>query len=320
MRIPKKLEIANLPTPIQKHEYNGCKFLIKRDDFTGLEFSGNKIRKLEYLLYEAKKQKADYVFTMGGEQSNHCRATAFAAVGQGMQPRIFLWGKDSKVSDGNLFLDKVIGTELEFFAKKDFNAMTQAMEDQKNELAEKGKIAFIIPEGGSSTLGLWGYVNFMKELYEQTGMRGIKGVISAAGSGGTAAGLLIGSALLGLNIKIFGVNVVFTETEFKEKILALAEEAISIYKLNIKINPANLEIIEGYSLEGYKKIDPQKISIIKDFARQTGIIFDPAYTGKTFFAYNDLFLNGKKNSNILMIHTGGLFGTFSKRKEYLEAK
>jgi len=71
--LQKRILLANLPTPVQKTELNGCKFFIKRDDLTGLETSGNKVRKLEYLLYKAKKDKVDYVFTRGGDQSNHCR-------------------------------------------------------------------------------------------------------------------------------------------------------------------------------------------------------------------------------------------------------
>lgn len=320
MKIPKKLNLANLPTPIQKINFNGVNFLIKRDDFTGLEWSGNKIRKLEYLLWEAKKQKSDYVFTMGADQSNHARATAFAATSIGIKPRLFLWGKEPKYADGNLFLDKLINSELVMFDKKDPGLMVKTMYADQEKLKKKGVNAFVIPEGGSSILGLWGYVNFMKEVYEQNGMKGIKGIISATGSGGTAAGMLIGAALLNLNVKIFGVNVVATETEFHQKIIDLAEEAVAHYKLGIKIDPTMLEIIEGYSLEGYKKIDPQKIVKMKEFAAQTGIIFDPAYTGKTFFAFNDLFLTGKKRTNVLFVHTGGIYGVFAKRKEYLTAQ
>ncbi len=55
---PSKLNIANLPTPIQKVEFRGSKFLVKRDDYTGTELSGNKIRKLDYILADVKKKKA----------------------------------------------------------------------------------------------------------------------------------------------------------------------------------------------------------------------------------------------------------------------
>ena len=79
MKIPSKIKLANLPTPIQEISFQGKKFFMKRDDFTGMELSGNKVRKLEYILAQAKKEKADIIFTCGGEQSNHARATAIAA-------------------------------------------------------------------------------------------------------------------------------------------------------------------------------------------------------------------------------------------------
>ncbi|HED06285.1 MAG TPA: pyridoxal-phosphate dependent enzyme, partial [Ignavibacteria bacterium] len=79
MRIPKKLKIANVPTPLKIISFEGKKFLIKRDDLTGVELSGNKVRKLEYLMYQAQKERTDIIFTEGGEQSNHARATVIAA-------------------------------------------------------------------------------------------------------------------------------------------------------------------------------------------------------------------------------------------------
>jgi D-cysteine desulfhydrase len=124
MNEPKKLNLANLPTPIQKFNFNGCDFLMKRDDYTGTELTGNKIRKLEFLMYEAKRLKADYVFTCGGDQSNHCRATAIAAAQLGIKSRLFLWGKENKLKDGNLFLDEMFGAETEYFSKQDYKNVT----------------------------------------------------------------------------------------------------------------------------------------------------------------------------------------------------
>ena len=77
--------------------------------------------------------------------------------------------------------------------------------------------------------------------------------------------------------------------------------------------------MDGYSEEGYKHISREKLNLIKSFAKSSGLFFDPAYTGKAFYAYNENFLQGKKSSRILFIHTGGLYGIFSKRNKYLEA-
>ena len=152
MKLPQKLSLANIPTPVQEIKFEGRKFLIKRDDLTGVELSGNKVRKLEYLLFQAKKEKADYIFTCGGEQSNHARATVIAASKLGMRTRLFLWGKDTPVSDGNLFLDKLTGTEIFFMNKKNYGFVNEIMQEESEMMTGKGKRVFVIPEGGSPHL------------------------------------------------------------------------------------------------------------------------------------------------------------------------
>ena len=315
--IPKKLKIANIPTPLQKLKYNGCTFLIKRDDLTGVELSGNKIRKLEYLLYKAKKKKADYIFTSGGDQSNHCRASVIAAASVGLKSKIFLWGKEKSIPDGNLFLDKVFGAEIGYLTQEEFFNIDKIIEKEKSRFEKKNLKVYDFPPGGSSELGIWGYINFVDELKRQIDLKNVKGLLSASGSGGTAAGLLIGSALNNLNTKIFAVNVLLSKNDLQNYIEELVERCVAEYKLKTKVDFKQLEILDGYSEEGYKKITPEKIDVIKDFAKQSGILFDPTYTGKAFYAYNDHFLRNKKSSKIMFIHTGGLFGTFAKKKDYL---
>jgi len=314
--IPKRISLANIPTPIQKISFEGKSFFIKRDDFTGMETSGNKIRKLEYLLFQPRKEKADVIFTCGGEQSNHARATAFAAASLGMKSKLFLWGKNSSNADGNLFLDKVLGCELRFLSKNEFGNATIIMAEEKLSLEKKGKKVFLIPEGGSSPLGIWGYIHAIEEMQKQNIFRRCNAILTASGSGGTSAGLLVGSLLFNQNLKILAVNVLYPKDEIRNKIITLAEQAIKDYRLPIKLDEKRLEILDGYSQEGYKHISNDKLLLIKKFARHTGIVLDPAYTGKAFKAYYDNFLS-VRTPKTLFIHTGGLYGVFSKRKKYL---
>ncbi|MCW8816475.1 MAG: pyridoxal-phosphate dependent enzyme [Ignavibacteriaceae bacterium] len=318
MKIPKKINFAHLPTPIEKIRFHSKEFLIKRDDYTGSDFLGNKIRKLEYLLYEAKKEKADIIFTCGGDQSNHARATLSAAAKLGIKTRLYLWGKEKNHADGNLFLDKMYGAEIVYLNKKEFLNVDKIMTEERAKLVKKGKRVYVILAGGSSTLGIWGYISFIEELKKQINITKIDGIFSACGSGGTAAGLLVGASVNRLNLKIYAVNVLFTKDDMKKKILQLAEGAVLDYKMPCKINESNLEIFDGYSTEGYKNISDNKIKIVTDFARETGILLDPAYTGKAFCAYNDLVLSKGKGERIIFLHTGGIFGTFPKRKEFLK--
>jgi D-cysteine desulfhydrase len=318
MKIPKKINLAHLPTPLEKIKFRNNEFLIKRDDYTGSDFLGNKIRKLEYLLYEAKREKADIIFTCGGEQSNHARATASTAARLGLRTRLFLWGEEKKTADGNLFLDKMYGADIVYLNKGKFEVVDDLMTEERKKLIRKGKRVYVIPAGGSSTLGIWGYISFIDELKKQINSKNIDGIFSACGSGGTAAGLLVGAALNKAKVKVYAVNVLLPKEIIRKKILQLAEGAVLDFKLPCKIDESNLEIVDGFSKEGYKNISGQKLKLITEFARSTGILLDPAYTGKALCAYNDLILESRIGEKVIFLHTGGVFGTFPKRNEYLK--
>jgi D-cysteine desulfhydrase len=318
MIIPKKFSLANIPTPLHEVKFRGCKILIKRDDFTGLELTGNKVRKLEYLLRFAKNNKFTHIFTSGGDQSNHARATCIASTVLGFKTKLFLWGDKRKKPDGNLFLDRLTGTEIEFLSKNKYTEVNQIMTAQSDSFIAKGKKAYVIPSGGSSPLGIWGYINFIKELNEQVNLSKVKGIVFANGSCGTSAGILVGAALLGINLKVFPINVLMTKEEVFSDTEQLVSDCIREFKLNVKVNFNNLEILDGYSEEGYKNINPEKIQIIKEFFRSTGILLDPTYTGKAFYAFNDNFVKSGRTNNILFLHTGGIYGAFAKKKNYLD--
>jgi D-cysteine desulfhydrase len=319
MMKPKKLELAHLPTPLEKIKFHNKEFFIKRDDYTGSDFLGNKIRKLEYLLFEAKKIKADIIFTCGGDQSNHARATASAAAKLGIKTKLFLWGNENNRLDGNLFLDKMYGSEIVYLNKNEFENVDEIMTAERMKLVKKRKRVYVIQAGGSTTLGIWGYINFVNELKQQINLKNIGGIFSACGSGGTAAGLLVGAALNKIKLKIYTVNVLLSKEVIRKKILQLADGAVLEYHLNCKIDESYLEIIDGYSKEGYKNISDDKIKLISEFARETGILLDPAYTGKAFCAYNNLIFKKGNGKKVIFLHTGGIFGTFTKRDEYLKS-
>ncbi len=317
MKIPKKISLAQIPTPLQEIKFEGKNFLIKRDDLTGCELSGNKIRKLEYIIEDAKREKADIIFTCGGDQSNHARATTIAAKKIGLNTKLFLWGKENSNVNGNLFLNKMFGAEIKYLNKADYDKVNDIMFEERIALLKKNKNAYVLPEGGSTTLGIWGYINFFGELKKQINLSNIDSIVAASGSGGTAAGMLVGAALNKLNVKIVAVNVLYNKEEIKKKILQLAEGCILDYKLKCKINPDNLIILDGYSREGYKNITQSKIKLIRKFAAETGILFDPAYTGKAFYAFYENYLMAGKGRKNIFVHTGGLFGVFGRTKDYL---
>src|SRR4051812_12794496 len=114
---PPRCHLAQLPTPlVELHNLTRLlktgRLLLKRDDLTGLELTGNKVRKLEYVAGAAQVAGADTFITHGGFQSNHCRATAAVAARLGMRCRLLLRSPENPVNDGNLFLDRLFGAQI----------------------------------------------------------------------------------------------------------------------------------------------------------------------------------------------------------------
>jgi len=317
IKYPQSFPIANIPTPLQKIKYENKNFLIKRDDFTGSLLSGNKVRKLEFLLKNAKKKRAEYIFTCGGEQSNHARATLLAAKKYGFKVKLFLWGKDSVNAKGNLFLDKFFGADISFLNKENYSDVNNIMQEEAEILKKKEKKVYVIPEGGSNTIGIWGYIKIIDELNKQINLKQIKGIYSASGSGGTAAGMLVGASHLKLPVKIYAVNVLYSKEKLRKKIINSAEGCIYEFDLSCKLDETKLEIVDGYSKEGYKNINKYKLRLIKKFGQSTGILLDPAYTGKGFAAYYENILLKREGMKVIFVHTGGMFGAFAKSREYL---
>lgn len=317
MNVPDKFQLAVTPTPIDTISFQNKKFLIKRDDLTGCEFSGNKVRKLEYLIAEALKEKAEILITCGGIQSNHARATAIAACRAGLRTKLFLWGSEASIPDGNHFLNIMYGAEIVYLTKREYDNVNDIMQTESKALGKKKKIAYVIPEGGSTTKGIFGYFNFVNELKKQIDIDDLNGIVLACGSGGTAAGILAGLSYYKSDLKVYAVNVLYEEYEMRKRILNLTQAAILEFNLNCRLKNENLILLDGYSREGYKSINKDKIKLIKSFAKETGILLDPAYTGKAFKAFYEKFLMKGKGNKTLFLHTGGIFGIFGRTDEYL---
>ncbi len=321
--IPEKLNIANLPTKIQKlerltKELQGPNIFIKRDDETGSEVSGNKIRKLEFSVKEALNQGCNLLITCGGIQSNHCRATAAIAAKLGLKSSLVLRGSEAKDIDGNLFLNKLLGADIKFITAEDYkhNRML-IMENLKTEYEKQGFKPYIIPEGASNGIGTFGYFNAMEEILNQEKDMNIHfdKIIVAVGSGGTHAGLLLSKKILGFHGEIYGINVCDNEDYFKNRIHNILDESINYLNIDLNFNLDEIHIIDGYVGRGYALSTPETLEFILHIAQLEGLILDPVYTGKAMYGLAKEIKKGtfKKDENILFIHTGGLFGLYPQR-------
>lgn len=322
----KKLNLANFPTKIEKLEKiskeSGINIYLKRDDQTGSEISGNKIRKLEYSIYEAIENGCDTLITCGGIQSNHARATAAAGIKLGMRAILVLRSDEIPELEGNYFLDKVIGADVRIISSDDYRERrAEIMEDIKAESDAEGHKAYIIPEGASNGIGSLGYYSFMEEIKEQEKELGIKfdRIVAAVGSGGTYAGLCMGNAeFFNGEKKITGFNVCDDAEFFKKRSEEIIEEAQKYLDKSIIVKAEDMDIIDGYVGIGYAQSRPEELEFIQKTAKKEGVIFDPVYTGKAMYGMMNEIEKGtfKKGENVLFIHTGGLFGIFSKRNQF----
>ncbi len=329
---PERVKLAQTPTPLQKMERlsqrYGVEIFFKRDDYTGVELSGNKVRKLEFILHHALKLGADTVITCGGAQSNHCRATAYAATKLGMKTVLLLRTPDPDqppVPEANVMLDCLAGASIIWITPEHYQQRDQYFAWQAEQLVAAGACPYIIPEGGSTALGAWGYVSAVEELLQdiskledcdamQTTL------ISAVGSGGTTAGLALGNELFAADFRVVGVNVCEDHDYFKKTVNRIVSDAQSRFLENSMVSPAAFEILDGYVGRGYAQSRPQELEAIRDLARLEGVVLDPVYTGKAYYA---MISELEKNPTcfgprVVFIHTGGLFGLFSIAEQMAE--
>src|SRR4051794_29872976 len=160
---PPRLRLAQLPTPIVElknlaRHLGVERILLKRDDLTGLELTGNKVRKLEYLVADAVAQGCDTLVTHGGLQSNHCRATAAVGARLGLRVRLILRSPDAApANDGNLFLDRLFGAEVSLHPAAEYNGRRKQLIDHAMDAERRaGRKPYFFPVGASVPLGCWG--------------------------------------------------------------------------------------------------------------------------------------------------------------------
>jgi len=320
---PQRVAIAQLPTPIRDarklSSELGVELSFKRDDLTGSTLTGNKVRKLEFLLAEAVAGGANVVVTCGGEQSNHCRATAIAAAELGIKSLLLLRTEnpsDPPATRANILLDKLVGAQIQWVSRAEYQKRAEIFAQVGEQLRTAGQKPYLIPEGGSNALGAWGYVRCVDELAGQIGSEPLT-VVYAAGSGGTGAGLILGAKLLNLPWRIVGFNVCDDEAYFVRAIGEIVESAMNRWKLPIRFERSEVEIVDGYVGAGYAKSSVAELETIRDVARAEGLVLDPVYTGKAFHGLrNELNRNRDRfGSRIVFLHTGGVFGLFPKADE-----
>ncbi|MBD3309128.1 dUTP diphosphatase [candidate division KSB3 bacterium] len=325
--VPPKIALAHLPTPIQQlsrlsQQLAGPDLFIKRDDCTGIAVSGNKVRKLEFIAAQAIEQGYQILITCGGVQSNHARATAAVAARLGLKSHLVLRGTADDIPTGNALLDQILGAQMTYVPDADHATLDTMMQDIAAEYARHGQKALVIPLGASNAIGALGYVAAIEEIVAQCKqMQWVPDyLVSATGSGGTLAGLIIGKELFGLSSQIIGINVSDDEAYFHREIDRILQEFRTQYGVELASDHSSYRIISGYVGAGYALSRPEELRFITHIARTEGILLDPTYTGKAMYGLCQEIEKGTftAGETILFLHTGGIYGIFPKAREFIE--
>ena len=321
-----RINLGYLPTPIAElkqlsQKLNGPKILMKRDDLTGLGLGGNKVRKLEFLIGEALALGCDTVITGGAAQSNHCRQTAAAAASVGLACHLALGGTKPDGINGNLLLDYLFGAQVHWCGE-------QRKGEQLPVIAEKlkaeGRKPYIIPYGGSNSVGALGFVAAMGELKHQldAAHRNVDCIVFPSSSGGTHAGIVAGAAFYNLTVAVVGIGIdkrLSTEIPYEHELASLANELSQKLELKKVYAADYFTVRKEYQTPGYGVVSDLEREAIKLVARHEGILLDPVYSGRAMGGLISMIRNQEfsKDDAVLFWHTGGTPALFDYAKEIM---
>jgi L-cysteate sulfo-lyase len=313
MRSLPRQRFAHLPTPVESlpgvsAALQGPTLWVKRDDQTGLALGGNKTRKLELLVAEARANGARTLITTGAVQSNHCRQTAAAAARFGFDCILVLAGEKPALVTGNLLLDQLFGADVVW---TDSSRRDQALKEAFDSAWEAGRRPYLVPYGGSSPTGAAAYALALQELLE----RGQQPdwIVFASSSGGTQAGLVVGARLFGFQGKILGISVDQPAGELQARVAQLATETADFLGERARFDPGEILVNDSYLGQGYGVMGEPEREAIHLFARRDGLLLDPVYTGRAAAGLIDLARKGyfAVGTSVLFWHTGGTPALFA---------
>jgi D-cysteine desulfhydrase family pyridoxal phosphate-dependent enzyme len=305
-----RLLFALLPTAIEampriSAALKGPRLWVKRDDQTGLAFGGNKTRKLEFLLAEAKAHGARTLITAGAVQSNHCRQTAAAAARFGFDCILVLSGKKPVTITGNLLLDHLFGAKLVWTEP---DKRLEVLQATFEKAWDAGQRPYKIPVGGSNPTGAAGYAYAMEELLKQIKPNETPDwIVFASSSGGTQAGLVAGAQLFGFSGKILGISIDEKSANLSAHVASLATQTMELLGNQHVFKPEDVLVNDSFLGTGYGVMGDLEAEAIQLFALQEGLLLDPVYTGRAAAGLIELCRSGffKPAEKVLFWHTGG---------------
>lgn len=327
-----RLDLGFYPTPLYQLENLskklGINLYVKREDYSGKpSFGGNKIRKLEYLLGDAKANGAEYVFTYGATQSNHAMQTVEVANMVGLKPILYLLAIVEPNKDdikSNLLLDEILGAEVHIIKKlpgeTDAEGDARMYELGRRQIAEleaAGHKCYDIPMGGASPIGSAGFIGGFVEMQDQLDAMNVHAdyIFQATGTGGTMAGLVAGKKITNSDVEIVSVDVCAHPADFDAQSADLANKALEWIGAEPIVQASDFHLEPKYYLPGYEMPNEYGTNGIKTMAKNEGLLLDSVYSGKAFGALLDFVETGKikPGSNVVFMHTGGATALFAEK-------
>ncbi|BDH12861.1 D-cysteine desulfhydrase family protein [Streptomyces hygroscopicus] len=273
---------------------------IKRDDLTGLGGGGNKVRKLEWLCGAAVAEGATTLVTTGAAQSNHARLTAAAGARLGLDVVLVLAGSADSSASGNLALDGLFGATVVWAGEVRGAELAAVAERVAGQLRRRGAVPALIPFGGSSPLGAYGYAECGRELLGQA--PDLDTVVVALGSGGTMAGLVdvLGPA------RVLGVHCGAVDDPagtVTGLVAGLSGAVLAPEALRLRLDQVGA---------GYGTLTDASMDALTLAGRTEGIVLDPVYTGRALAGLRAAVQDGTiaPGQRTVFLHSGGLPGLF----------
>ena len=303
-----KASLGLFPTPLYRlpniSQALGTNVWIKRDDLCGVALGGNKVRKLEYLLQDAKNKGYDLVMTTGQAQSNLAMLTAACALRLGMDCILVLKKRGITGRKGNQILNHLMGVEVRYMDTDSYDEIYAEMDRIGEEMRRK---VYKIPCGGSNALGTLGYIDCMQEVAD-SGIH-FDHLVCACGSGGTAAGCVLGAKIHLPETRVMCSMV--DNDPFEVIVPQLMGEAAQLLGVDVDIPVPDLVAMWG---PGYSIPSQEGNEAIEMMMKLEGIVLDTCYTGKAFAGLVRRAREGfyKSDDNVLFIHTGGAGGLFAQ--------
>lgn len=317
-----RLGLANLPTPLEPMtrmtaHLGGPRLWVKREDATGLGFGGNKLRKLDYVLYDAVQTKADVLVSGGVVQSNSQRQVAAAAAKLGIECHLAVYhGRLAPPtpeygSSGNALLNRLFGAHLHDVPWS--GNRNAAIEDLQKHLRENGRRPYFVPYGVSNPLGAIAYASTVVEIAQQSRLLGIRpaAIVHCSGSAATQAGLVVGASVAMHATRIVGIDIDAEPERVRSDVIAYARAAAEM--IGVDFSEGDVEVVAGHAGPGYGLPHAATIEAIRLAGALEALLLDPVYSGKGLAGLIALVRarRWQSDEDVVFVHTGGAPALFA---------